>query len=202
MNIAIIGAGNVGELLGRKWKPKHQVILGVRNPESDKSKALAERGVNIDTVQNAVDRSEIVVLAVPASAVESVVKTTRGLENKIIIDVTNPISTAVPEGFQSMAEAVAEWSGSSKVVKTLNQTGYADMENPKYGDIALDTLICGDDEDANNKAATLAKELGFEPFKAGGLKNASLLECLAKLRVALAFSQGKKRRIAFKLLKR
>lgn len=202
MNIAIIGAGNIGECLGRKWKPNHNVILGVRDPESEKSTALAGKGFNIGTVQNAADRAEIVVLAVPASAVESVVKGTRGLANKIIIDVTNPISTPVPEGFQSMAEAVAEWSGSSKVVKTFNQTGSANLENPKYGDIVLDTLICGDDDEAKSKAAALGKELGFEPVDAGGLDNASLLESMAKLWVTLAFFKGKGPEIAFKLLKR
>lgn len=202
MNIAIIGAGNIGELLGRRWKPNHNVILGVRDPESEKSKALAGKSFNIGTVQNSVDKSELVVLAVPASAVESVVKGTFGLENKIIIDVTNPISTPVPDGFQSIAEAVAEWSGSSQVVKTLNQTGSANLENPKYGDNVLDTLVCGNDMDAKNKVATLVKELGFESVDAGGLENAYLLENLAKLWVTLAFFQGKGPGNAFKLLKR
>ncbi len=202
MNIAIIGAGKIGVRLERKWKANHNVIFGVRDPESDKSKTLVRKGFNITTVQNAVDRSEIVVLAVPASAVESIIKGTQGLENKLIIDVTNPISTTLPEGFQSMAEAVAQWSGSSQVVKTLNQTGSANLENPKYGEITLDTLICGNDEDAKSKAVTLVKELGFEPVDAGGLENASLLENLAKLWVTLAVFQGKGPGIAFKLLKR
>lgn len=202
MNIAIIGAGNIGELLGRRWRPNHNVILGVRDPESEKSKALAGKSFNIGNVQNSVDKSELVVLAVPASALESVVKGTYGLENKIIIDVTNPISTPVPDGFQSMAEAVAEWSGSSQVVKTLNQTGSANLENPKYGDNVLETLVCGNDMDAKNKVATLVEELGFEAVDAGGLENAYLLENLAKLWVTLAFFQDKGPGIAFKLLKR
>ncbi len=191
MNIAIIGAGNIGELLGRRWKPNHNVILGVRDPESEKSKALAGKSFNIGSVQNSVDKSELVVLAVPASAVESVVKGTYGLENKIIIDVTNPISTPVPDGFQSMAEAVAEWSGSSQVVKTLNQTGSANLENPKYGDNVLETLVCGNDVDVKNKVATLVEEFGFEVVDAGGLENAYLLENLAKLWITLAFFQGR-----------
>lgn len=202
MNIAIIGAGKIGELLGRRWRPNHNVIFGVRDPESEKSKALAAQGFNIGTVQDSVDKSELVVLAVPASAVESTVKGTHGLENRIIIDLTNPISTPVPDGFQSMAEAVAEWSGSQQVIKALNQTGSANLENPKYGDISLDTLVCGNDKDAKNKVTTLVEELGFLPVDAGGLENAHLLENLAKLWVTLAFFQGKGPGIAFKLLKR
>lgn len=202
MNIAIIGSGNIGERLERKWKLNHNVIMGVRDPESEKSKVLIGKGFVVSTVQDSVDKSEVVVLAVPTSAVESVVKGTQGLGEKIIIDVTNPISTPVPDGFKSIAEAVAEWSGSSQVVKTLNQTGSLNLENPKYGDIVLDTLICGNDKDAKNKVATMVEELGFYPVDAGGLENAYLLENLAKLWVSLAFVQGKGPGIAFKLLKR
>ncbi len=202
MNIAIIGYGKIGERLEKKWKLSHSVVLGVRDIKNEKSKTLTEKGCNVKTVQDAVDISEIVVLAVPSSALESVIKGVHGLENKIIIDVTNPVSTPVPAGFRSMAEAVSKWSGSSHVVKTLNQTGSANLENPKYGNIKLDTLICGDDEDAKTKVATLVEEIGFEPVDAGGIENAYLLENLAKLWISLAFFQGKGPGIAFKLLKR
>ena len=41
MKIAIIGAGNVGQTLGRGWaKAGHQISYGVKNPQDEKSRAL------------------------------------------------------------------------------------------------------------------------------------------------------------------
>jgi 8-hydroxy-5-deazaflavin:NADPH oxidoreductase len=35
MNIAIIGAGNVGSTLGKAWAKKgHDILFGVRNPKA------------------------------------------------------------------------------------------------------------------------------------------------------------------------
>jgi predicted dinucleotide-binding enzyme len=202
MNIAIIGAGRLGSVLGRKWNNTHNITYGVRNPRSEKYQKLATSGFAVDNVQNAVDNSDIIVLAIPASEVESVVKITEWLKDKVIIDVTNPISYPVPEGFTSIAEAIAAWSNSSKVVKTLNQTGSGNISNPIYDSISLETLICGDDEEAKAQVSILVEDLVMKTIDAGGLKNAFLLENLAKLWITLAFQQGLGTNYAFKILRR
>jgi len=202
MNIAIIGVGRLGGALGRKWSNNHNVIFGVRDPKSEKNQKLTESGFRIDDVRNAVDNSDIVVLAVPTSEVETVVKKTENLKDKIIIDVTNPISSPVPPGFTSMAEAIASWSKSSKVIKTLNQTGSGNISNPKYGSISLETLICGEDEAAKKQVISLIEELGLETIDVGDIDNAVLLESLNKLWITLAFNIGLGPDIAFKLLRR
>ena len=44
MEIAIIGAGNVGTTLGNAWiKRGHEVAFGVRDPESAKARSLAQQ---------------------------------------------------------------------------------------------------------------------------------------------------------------
>jgi predicted dinucleotide-binding enzyme len=41
MNISIIGAGNIGGTLGRKWAAAgHTVVFGVRDPQAEKVQAL------------------------------------------------------------------------------------------------------------------------------------------------------------------
>jgi predicted dinucleotide-binding enzyme len=202
MNIAIIGAGRLGGALGRKWSNNHNVFFGVRDPKSEKNQKLAESGFRIEDVRNAVDNSDIVVLAVPTSEVEMVVKKTESLRDKIIIDVSNPISSPIPTGFTSMAEAIATWSKSSKVVKALNQTGSGNISNPKYGSTSLETLICGEDEAAKKQVIRLIEDLGLETIDVGGIDNAVLLENLAKLWITLAFKKGLGADIAFKLLRR
>lgn len=51
MRIAIIGSGNVGGALARGWaKVDHDIILGVRNANSEKIKSLTEFSKKISVV--------------------------------------------------------------------------------------------------------------------------------------------------------
>ncbi len=45
MELAIIGAGNVGGTLGTAWAQKagHEIFFGVTNPKSDKTQALLKK---------------------------------------------------------------------------------------------------------------------------------------------------------------
>ena len=61
-------------------------------------------------------------------------------------------------------------------------------------------LYCGDDAEAEKKAATLATDLGFEPV--GALPVARLLEPLAMLWITLAFKQGMGVDFGFRLARR
>src|SRR5207302_1218587 len=78
MKIGVIGAGNVGGTLGRRWAQKgHQVTFGVRHPDDEKVKALlASAGSNARAggVQEAAAASEVVVLTVPWAAAQDAVR--------------------------------------------------------------------------------------------------------------------------------
>ena len=69
MNIAIIGADNVGGTLGWRWAKKgHAVTFGVRNPGDQKlKKLLSEAGNNgrATAIGEAVKDAPVVVLATP-----------------------------------------------------------------------------------------------------------------------------------------
>ena len=99
------------------------------------------------------------------------------------------------------AVQVAVWSGGARVVKIFNTTGSDNMASPHYGEQAATMFYAGDDAEANQIAAQLARDLGFEPVDAGPLANARLLEPLAALWIYLAYPGGQGRRIAFKLLR-
>ena len=78
MNIAIIGAGNVGGALGRGWaKAGHRVIYGVRDQHAEKTKALLAATAG-DAVAaspaEAVQAAEWVARATPWNATESAVR--------------------------------------------------------------------------------------------------------------------------------
>ena len=206
MRIAIIGAGNVGTTLGRGWsRRRHQVSYGVRDPHSAKAGALAQGGVHVAVPTQAVERSEVVVLATPWAATQEAVEALGDLGGRPLLDATNPIApglvSAVGEG-SSGGELVQAWAPTARVVKIFNSTGVENMASPEYGDVAATMFYCGDDEQACAVAAKLASELGFDPVPAGPLRNARLLEPLALLWIDLARRQVAGRAIAFKLLRR
>lgn len=206
MRIAVIGAGNVGGTLGRGWtRRRHQVTYGVRDPQSAKAAALAQGGVHVTVPAQAVERSEVVVLATPWAATKDAVASLGDLGGRPLLDATNPIgpglTLAVGDG-GSGGEMVQAWAPTARVVKIFNTTGAENMASPMYADQAATMFYCGDDEQACAVAAKLATDLGFDAVAAGPLKNARLLEPLALLWINLAMAQIAGRAIAFKLLRR
>ena len=206
MRIAVIGAGNVGTTLGRGWtRRRHQVTYGVRDPSSAKAAALAQGGVQVTVPTQAVERSEVVVLATPWAATKNAVEALGDLGGRPLLDATNPIgpglTLAVGDG-GSGGELVQAWAPTARVVKIFNTTGVENLASPLYGDQAATMFYCGDDEPACAVAAKLAADLGFDAVSAGPLRNARLLEPLALLWIDLARGQGVSRTVAFKLLRR
>ena len=96
----------------------------------------------------------------------------------------------------------AQWARGAKVVKIFNSTGYNNMADPNYGGVPLTMFYCGDDTDAKRIAASLARDIGFDPVDAGPLSNARLLEPVAMLWIWLAIQGGMDRAFGFKLLTR
>lgn len=201
MKIAIIGAGNIGGSLAKKWVKKgHNVMMGVRDASSAKVQSLqAEAQVQLGSQQEAAAYSDVIVLAVPFPAVQEVIKELGDVQNKVIIDCTNAMQ-GLPAGYSSAAEAIAAWSGSKKVVKAFNSTGAANTYQTG-NDKKIDTFVCGDDLDAKVLVSQLAMDAGFTVVDAGGLGQAQLVEAMAKLWIQLAYKQGMGDKIAFKLVK-
>ena len=94
MNIAILGAGNVGATLGKRFAEQgHTVSFGVPNPEK-----YAGSGLNgtIGTVAEVAPAAEIILLAIPYNAAEQAIKDCGDLRSKILIEATNPLGTRAP----------------------------------------------------------------------------------------------------------
>ncbi len=209
MKIAVIGTGNVGAALGRRWSAAgHDVVFGARDPSSKKVLKLLEgtQGARADLAAAAAAEAEIVVLATPWAVSEDVVRGLGDLDDRILVDCTNPVQpdlTGLTVGHSvSAGEMIASWAGRAKVVKAFNNTGAGNMEDPTYPAGAATVFVCGDDPQANRVVARLAEELGFDAVDAGGLRMARLLEPLAMLWINLAYAQGMGPDIAFRLMKR
>ena len=210
MRIAVIGTGNVGGTLGRRWaQGGHQVIFGSRKPQAAATRAvLSEAGPNsrVAAPQEAAQSAEVVVLAVPWPAVREAISELGDLSGKTVVDATNPLLADL-SGLElgvtnSAGEKVAEWARGAKVVKAFNTIGFNIMANPVFGDRRAPLFYCGDDRGAKEQVRQLASDLGFDPQDVGGLQQARYLEPLAFLWISLAFTPSWGREFAFGLLRR
>jgi 8-hydroxy-5-deazaflavin:NADPH oxidoreductase len=201
MKITVVGAGNVGGSLGRRWAGRHEVVFGVRDPEDPRHGGLTGAGAQVAEITTASRGADVVVLAVPWSTVRDVAITVGDAGGAVLVDATNPIGPPVPASGSGGAE-VAVLTGSRRVVKAFNTTGWENLADPVYpGPLRPFMPVAGDDPAAKRLVADLADEIGFEPVDAGGLEASATLEQLARLWIGLARS-GHGRSIAFGLLRR
>lgn len=207
--IAVIGAGNVGGTLGRRWaRAGHIVRFGVRDPGRTDLRHLlvqAGNGASAHPPAEAVTGADIVVLTTPWNAVASLLESLPPLDGTIVVDCTNPIGP----GFRlahgtttSGAEQIAAQAPGARIVKAFNTTGFETMADPAYPGGPLSMILCGDDRAACATVAALAADLGFDPVVSGPLHHARYLEPLAMLWIEMAIREGKGRDFGFRLITR
>lgn len=205
MKIAIIGTGNVGGVLATKWaKAGHEINLGVQDLSNFKGKELLTNpNTKAFPIPEAVQKSEVILIATPAPAAVEVAKSLGDTTGKIIIDSMNIVMGRGPAGFKTTAEAILANTKTRDVVKCFNTTGFYNMQNPIYGNQALDLFVAGDSKNGKEIAKQLAKVAGFaECYDVGGNDRFELMEQFAWFWINLAMVQGQGREIGFKLLKR
>jgi predicted dinucleotide-binding enzyme len=187
--IAVIGTGNMGSALGINLaKANHTVIYGSRDPAQEKLKQLLQETgdkASVLSQKDAAQQGEIIILAVPWVAVESLIPTLGDLSGKIIIDITTGDRQG-DDGYPEMAvetstsELIQKWAPNARIVKTPF-AGAPTVRNPlKYGEPTI-TYLAADDKEAKEVVAKLAIELNFFPMDAGPLRMARTLDHLAFL---------------------
>jgi predicted dinucleotide-binding enzyme len=203
MNIAIIGTGNVGGALATNWSKKGHIIhLGVQDVGNFKGKELLKNeNTHVSGVKEAVSRSEVILVAIPPTAVFDVLVAMGDVTNKIIIDATNSVFQS-PGSYQTVYHCLTDKT-KAEVVKCFNTTGFENMLNPVYNGQAIDMFMAGDSETAKDVAVQLALDCGFENcYDFGKSDKVELLEKLALSWINLAIMQGLGRNIAFRVVKR
>ncbi len=191
MNIAIIGAGNVGTALATSFtRAGHQVILASRDPE-DAARAAAASGASIapDNIAAAAEADVIVPAVYFPSLPEIAAEIATAAAGKPIIDVSNRISFGAtgPEidTTSSNAEALAELLPQSSIVKAFNTLFASNQVDPIADGVQLDGFVAGDDAEAKAVVLELVRSIGLRPVDVGPLVRARQLEGLAFLNMAL-----------------
>jgi NADPH-dependent F420 reductase len=214
MKIAILGVGNVGGTLGKRWaRAGHEVAFAARDPAGAKVAALVREAgpsARAATVPEALRQAEVVLLAVPWQNAQEALAAAGDLRGRVLIDATNPVALTAEGTRQGLlighttsgGEQVARWAEGARVVKAFNTTGYQNMADPLYGSQGLSMLLCGDDAEAKKVVADLARQLKFEPVDVGALRSARYLEAVAMLWIDMAILQGFGTNFGFQVVKR
>ncbi|MCB9297082.1 MAG: NAD(P)-binding domain-containing protein [Lewinellaceae bacterium] len=214
MKIAIIGHGNVGGALARRWaQAGHLCVIGARDPKSDKVINLIQgnNGVSATEVKRCVRGAGAILIATPPGAIPGIAQEIGDVSNSIIIDATNSVGSRASSSVSKSGdfdernsyEALKALTNAKSVVKCFNTTGFENMENPDYDGVKADMFLAGGNKEAKALAEQLAKDAGFgEVYDFGGDDKVPLIESFAMAWINLAIMQKYGRGMAFKVLRR
>ena len=155
MNITVIGRGNVGGGLARRWERAGHAVTELGSDGGDASGA------------------DVVVLAVPSSAIAEALRGVNGVEGKTVVDATNAVHGRNEE-FESLAHEVKAITG-GPVAKSFNTNFAALYDQIDEQRVPPSNLYAADDE-AREVTEQLVRDAGFDPVYAGGLDQARALE--------------------------
>jgi 8-hydroxy-5-deazaflavin:NADPH oxidoreductase len=194
MDVAMIGAGNVGSALsGSLTKAGHSVTITATSREKAERVAQGAGARAGAGNREAAEASEVVILAVPVDAVDQVIGELEGaLDGKVVVDPVNRFDPNDPGSVldgTSVAEQIKARVPKAHVAKAFNHVLSAHMSDPQIDGDPVDALVAGDD-DARPKVIELAESIGFRPLDVGPLAVARVLEGMALINISLNMRNG------------
>lgn len=193
-SVGVIGSGVVGRVLAAGFvKHGYPTLLGTRAPEKLAAwTAEAGRGVRVGTVEEAARFGATLVLAVKGGAAEAALAAAgrENLDGKLVLDATNPIADAPPQGgvlkfFTSLDESLLERLQAAfpaaRLVKAWSMVGNALMVDPQLPGGPPTMFVCGNDAEAKREATRILGQFGWEAEDFGGAEAARAIEPLCIL---------------------
>jgi predicted dinucleotide-binding enzyme len=182
MKIGIIGAGRIGGGLARQLAGAgHQVLLSFRRDQAALDRLVVEigAGASAGSPADAVAFGEVVVIAVPWSALPLALQQAGPLTGKIVIDTTNQFGAPpLPGGGQTAAAFNAARMPGARYTKSFNTltSGFQAEAAGRGGDERVVQWLCGDDPGAKEVVAQLIYDAGFAPVDLGGTAGCAAME--------------------------
>jgi predicted dinucleotide-binding enzyme len=186
LRLGIVGAGKLGTTLASAAiAAGYDVAMSGSGPADDIELTIdvLAPGARAAMTEEVVRHADIIVLAVPTHRFRELPRDL--FAGKILIDAMNywePVD-GIDDEFVASADGtsmvVQEQFPSARVVKSLNQLGYHELEEthrPKGAPDRIAIGAAGDDRLAVRAAMRLIDRLGFDPVDAGALKEGLALE--------------------------
>jgi predicted dinucleotide-binding enzyme len=187
MATAIIGTGNIGGTLARHLVRGGEPVVLAAKDEANAAALARELGelARAASVPEAIAEADAVIFAVWLDTTKEPIATdARLLENKVVVDPSNPL------GFDESGEirTLPEGQSAGSVVDDLLPAGAHYVK--AFGSLAADALASAanrqpqaavlfyatDDDTAATTIERLIRAAGFEPLKAGGVADAGRIE--------------------------
>jgi 8-hydroxy-5-deazaflavin:NADPH oxidoreductase len=187
LKTAIIGVGNLGGTVARHLVAGDEpVVLAAQN--KGHAEALAsELGPNASaaSVEDAIAGADVIVLATWLDQTKQLVRSqTRLLENKVVVDPSNPVGfengqmfRTLPQGQSSGSVVAGLLPASAHYVKAFGSLGAVEqLATSANHEPRIVLFYATDDDTAEATAQHLIKAAGFEPLKVGGVSEAGRME--------------------------
>jgi len=208
MRIGILGSGLIGGKLGTVFaRAGHEVVFSYsRSAQKLKKLAREARGnARAGTPAEAAHEADALLLAVPWSRVDDVLKQAGNLAGKIIVTCSLPMHAddtgLAIANTSSGAEALAKKVRRARVVSafgTIPSEVLFDVFAARRKARRPSMLYCGDDAPAKKVAARLIKDVGFDPVDAGPLRIARYCEPFTLLIAQLAYEGNRGPELAYR----
>ena len=203
MNIAILGAGNIGGVLGKKWVAAgHTIRYGMRNPDKSEVQDLVKslgKNASASSMDDAIKFGEVVVFAIPGPAMaETIMAYAGAMDGKIIVDTANNFGAGAKSA-NSIATFTVETPKAS-VYRAFNSYGWENFETPTFNNVPADLFYCGPDGEPRKVMEKLISDVGLHPLYVGGPDQAEVVDGVLRLWFALVRGQQMGRKLAFKVL--
>lgn len=183
MNIGVVGSGNIGASAARLFaQAGHDVaISNSRGPDSLQN-LVADIGPNVRaaTVEEATDFGEVVFVAIPFFAYETL--PAEPLTGKVVVDATNYYEGRdgqIDFGGLTSSELLARHLPDARLVRAFNTMYYETLANEgrtSEGEDRLVLFLAGDGESAKVTVSELIEEIGFDPVDTGSLRDSGKQE--------------------------
>ncbi|KAK6485193.1 metalloreductase STEAP3-like [Huso huso] len=172
MTVGILGSGDFARSLATCLVCSgFKVVVGSRNPKI--SVALFPAATEVTTQENAVNKTDVIFVAVFREHYSTLCDLKEALVGKILVDVSN--NTELNHHHESNAEYLASLFPKCMVVKGFNViSAWALQSGPKDGNKQV--LVCSDNKEARGTVCQIARSMGFIPVDMGSLSSAREIE--------------------------
>jgi predicted dinucleotide-binding enzyme len=192
MQIAIIGAGNVGRALATSLtRAGHDVTITAEHAEHAAEAARQSGATASPSNTLAAADAEVVVFAVPAQSIGQIAAAMgSSLDGKVVVDVSNRPTPTADGAATSIAEELQGTLPTARVVKAFNTVFASRQANPLVAGLAADGFVAGDDATAKQTVLDVVESIGLRPVDVGALASARTLEGMAWLNIQRAIAGG------------
>jgi predicted dinucleotide-binding enzyme len=209
MRVGILGSGLMGGKLGTLFaRAGHEVVFSyARSARKLARLARESQGrARAGTPAEAACDADALLLAVHWSRVDAVLKQAGQLSGKVLITCSLPMNasdTALVIGHDSSgAEELAKRARRARVVAAFgtipSEVLFSVFAARRRKSKRPSLVYCGDDRDAKELAATLIRDVGFDPVDAGPLRMARYTEPFTLLIAQLAYESGARPELAYR----